>query len=288
MRLTAVVLLLFGIWTANDNFYQQGLVAIAEKEQSISLPVLMYHSVVKKVAKQGEYIITVDQLKKDILYLKSQGYETVSIAQLIAYVEEDAPLPEKPVLLTFDDGFYNNYCYVYPVLKETNSKAVISVVGSFVEAASPDQENAGWSYLTSKEIGELATSGLVEIENHSYDFHHLKGRNGCLPKKGEPENTYKAIFRNDTLENQKIITESGAPLPLCYTYTFGAYNKETEQMLKEMGFLCTLGCQEGINQITHQDNSLYLLKRYNRASGKSSAAFLKPILQKAEKAGGKA
>ncbi len=272
----------------NAWFAQQAVAVVAEKEKAVQLPILMYHSVGKNAAKAGKYVVTDQQFREDLNYLKKRGYETVSIAQLVSFVEEDEPLPEKPVLITLDDGFYNNYCYVYPILRETGSKAVISVVGSFTEAASPEQENPEWSYLTAQEIGELAASEWVEIENHSYDFHHTQGRKGCLRKKGEPQEIYQVFFRNDTLKNQKILKSCGVPYSLCYTYPYGAYSKDTEEMLKEMGYLCTLSCQEGINAITHGGDCLYLMKRYNRAAGKSAQAFLEPILQKAEKAGGKA
>jgi peptidoglycan/xylan/chitin deacetylase (PgdA/CDA1 family) len=282
--LTVAALCIIG-W-GNAWFGERAVSAVQEKEQAVPLPVFMYHSVGNQPEKAGDYVITAAQFRADLEYLRQQGYQTISLSELVDYVEEEEPLPEKPVLITLDDGFYNNYCYVYPILQETKNKAVISVVGSFTEAASPEQENPNWSYLTAQEIGELAASEWVEIENHSYDFHHTRGRKGCLRKKGENMEAYQILFRNDTMKNQKLLKACGVPYSLCYTYPYGAYSKDTEEMLKEMGYLCTLSCQEGINAITHKGDCLYLMKRYNRPWGKSSPEFLQPILKKAEAMGG--
>ena len=66
------------------------------------------------------------QFESDLKYLKENGYHTVVVQDLIDYVEKGVPLPEKPVMLTFDDGYYNNYYYAFPLLEEYDAKIVIS------------------------------------------------------------------------------------------------------------------------------------------------------------------
>lgn len=252
-------------------------------EEAVKLPILMYHSVVKDTSKAGEYIIDIQQVKQDILYLKERGYETVSVSDVIQYVNDEGELPEKPVMLTFDDGFYNNYLYVYPVLQETGSCAVISIVGAFSEEFSKSgQKNEYGSYLTYDMMREMEASGLVEIGNHSYDFHSLDKRKGCLRKRGENAEVYKSIFINDTMKVQELLLQNGVTTPRFYTYPFGILNGETEEYLAELGFECTLGCQEGINYITKNPDCLYQLKRYNRGYGTSSEEWVGAVLRKME------
>ena len=63
----------------------------------------MYHSILKDPQRTGDYVISPEQLEKDLIYLQNHGYTTVLLADLIAYVHEGTPLPDKPIVLTFDD-----------------------------------------------------------------------------------------------------------------------------------------------------------------------------------------
>ncbi len=93
------------------------------------LVVIMYHSVLKDTARSGKYIVTPDNLENDIKYLAEHGYTSVLPSDIISYVYENKPLPEKPYLITLDDGSYNNLTYVLPILERNNAYALISVVG---------------------------------------------------------------------------------------------------------------------------------------------------------------
>ena len=62
--------------------------------------------------------------------LQVKGYTAITVSDLLAYVQDGADLPEKPVMITFDDGYYNNYIYAYPLLKQRGMKAVVSIIGS--------------------------------------------------------------------------------------------------------------------------------------------------------------
>ena len=113
----------------------------SEEADGVSLPILMYHSVLKDKSRAGKYVVSPDTLEQDMLYLKGCGYTTVVMEDLINYVENGVPLPEKPVMLTFDDGHLNNKTYVYPLLQKHGMKAVISIVGEYTELFSntPDR-----------------------------------------------------------------------------------------------------------------------------------------------------
>ncbi len=247
-------------------------------ESRAQLPILMYHSLLKDESQHGDYVLSPDIFRQDMEYLHEHGYETVVVADLIAYVKEGAPLPEKPVMVTFDDGFFNNDYYAGPVLQELGMKAVVSIIGAQTELFTENgQENAYWSYLTIDRLKEMTKSGVFEIQNHSWDLHTNGERRGCLRKRGEDESTYRVFFTEDAERVQRLLAEAGLPAPTCYTYPFGACSWETEELVREMGFACSMGCEEGMNELTRDPACLYHMKRWNRPSGLSTQTMMDKI-----------
>lgn len=278
-QMLTTVLVLGGLFAWNVR-RTEGAVSVLAQEQ-IDLPVLMYHSILKDEARANDYVLSPATLAGDLDYLAQHGYETVTVEQLVDYVDGQGGLPEKPILITFDDGFYNNYLYAYPILKERGMCAVISPIGEqTVIYTENGQENAYWSYLSMKHLIEMQESGVFEIGNHSYQMHENDTRKGCLKKRGEDEAAYEAMLEADTHRAQTVLAEGGLTPPLCYTYPFGAYSAESEQVMKKLGFRCTLSCEERHNVITRNPDCLYLLGRYNRPSGVSTNTFFAKMLPK--------
>ena len=240
----------------------------ANSEEYIKVPIIMYHSILKDPARSNKYTITPAVLEEDLKYIKANGYETITISDLISYVYDDKPLPPKPIILTFDDGHYNNYGYLYPLLEKYDMKAVISIVGSYTDKFSEtDEANLNYSYLRWKDINELISSGRIEFQNHTYNLHdNTHGRIGAKKKKGESDDEYKKILEEDINKLQNEFKENTGYVPTCFTYPFGGISNSSLDIIKELGFKASLSCEEGINKITKNPNSLYLLKRYNRPS----------------------
>lgn len=240
----------------------------ANSEEYIKVPIIMYHSILKDPARSNKYTITPAVLEEDLKYIKENGYETITISDLTSYVYDDKPLPPKPIILTFDDGHYNNYGYLYPLLEKYDMKAVISIVGSYTDKFSEtDEANLNYSYLRWKDINELISSGRVEFQNHTYNLHdNTHGRIGAKKKKGESDDEYKKILEEDINKLQNEFKENTGYVPTCFTYPFGGISNSSLDIIKELGFKASLSCEEGINKITKNPNSLYLLKRYNRPS----------------------
>ena len=162
----------------------------------------------------------------------------------------------------------NNYGYLYPLLEKYDMKAVISIVGSYTDKFSEtDEANLNYSYLRWKDINELISSGRVEFQNHTYNLHdNTHGRIGAKKKKGESDDEYKKILEEDINKLQNEFKENTGYVPTCFTYPFGGISNSSLDIIKELGFKASLSCEEGINKITKNPNSLYLLKRYNRPS----------------------
>ncbi|WP_317368648.1 polysaccharide deacetylase family protein [uncultured Tyzzerella sp.] len=248
----------------------------------IKLPIIMYHHICKLDSRLNDFTIKPEQFEKDMLYLKEKGYETISVKQLLDYVNNNTPLPEKPIMITFDDGHESFYEYIYPMLKQYNLKAVLSVVGSYTDTYSENEDhNINYSYLTWKQINEMSDSGLVEIGNHTYDLHTMdKGRNGCSKKSGESLEQYKNFLTKDVLKLQdKILNYTGRDLKI-FTYPFGRFSKETKEIIKDLDFSVIFNCSQVVNVIDKNNSDIvYNLGRFNRPNGISTEQFFKKIIE---------
>ena len=120
------------------------------------LPVLMYHHVVEDGQECNDMTVTVSRLREDLQWLRDSGYTTVLPRELAA----GEPLPEKPVLITFDDGYRSNYNLAFPIFQEFEAKMVISVMVYM-------QDNAASDFITWAMCREMIDSGLIEIGSHT-------------------------------------------------------------------------------------------------------------------------
>lgn len=150
----------------------------------VLLPIIMYHEV--KPNKSGKDAIQPWEFEADLKWLADNGYTTIVMADLIAYVRDGTPLPEKPIILSFDDGYYNNYVYVLPLLQQYSARIVLSLLGrntdDFTEWPS---ESIDYAHVTWDQLNEMLDTGLVEVQNHSYDLHaYTSERHGCMQNRG--------------------------------------------------------------------------------------------------------
>lgn len=256
------------------------LVFSAESEERIFMPAIMYHSVHDNP--QGEYEVSPQQLENDLQYLRSNGYCSVTAEQLIRFANGLGDLPEKPVLLTFDDGFYNNLSILVPLLEKYDMTAIVSVVGSYVDNnASADPHIDKYSYLTWEDINALLDSGRIEIGNHTYNMHSIKSeRKGCSKISGESNDSYCDTLRSDIGLLQSEIHDNSGIDPVVFAYPFGMISPEAQPVLKEFGFLMTLTCYERPNYITRDPDCLYGIDRYNRSGLLSTEEFMLKALKK--------
>ena len=249
------------------------------EQEETAVPILMYHGLLKDPVRTGKYIITPSQFESDLKYIQEHGFTTISMTQLIDYVDHGIPLPENPVILTFDDGYYNNYFYAYPLLQKYQMKATISIIGKQTDDySSRDENNAYYSHCTWDQLREMVNSGLIEVQNHTYNLHtNTKGRNGCAKNARESLEDYTAMLTGDVGQLQREIQEEIGILPNTFTYPFGSFTKETRQIIRGMGFRATLSSESGVSKITRDPECLYMLKRFLRTSDHSAAEYLSTV-----------
>ena len=245
--------------------------------QAIALPIVMYHHILKEQARLNAFTISPDELRQDLQYLKENGYQSILIQDLIDYVNGETALPEKPVMITFDDGYESFYEYAFPILKEMGFKAVLSVVGTYADRYScMDDHHICYSHCTWNELALLQKSGIVEVQNHSYNLHLLQnGRRGAKKTWGESESAYRQVLISDIGKMQDECRKNlDRWLPTAFAYPHGQISDEALPILKEMGFKAALTCTEKINYLTGDPEELYHLNRFNRPHGTSFQRIL--------------
>ena len=222
----------------------------AAEAYSAQVPILMYHNLAQEGS--GNDTISVQRFEEHLAALQDAGYTTITFQDLLAYVEQGTELPEKPVLLTFDDGYESNYTLAYPLLQQYQMKATIFVIGvSMGKDTYKDTGQAMIPHFTQEQAAEMEASGLVTIESHGYDMHEVQGRDpepirvGILPREDESEWDYAAFLREDC----QAMTDLLGTTPGVLAYPYGYASELSEVVLHEMGIYATVTIEEKVNTI---------------------------------------
>ncbi len=210
----------------NNNSIAKKTYFISEKE--IKVPVLLYHEFYESEPPKELYgiVSTPDKFEKDMLHILKEGYTFISLDQLMDYKNGLKGIPEKSVVLTFDDGYRSNYTMIYPILKKYHIPAAIFIIEDKIG------EKRYFDWDTAKELNDL---GLVSIYTHGHS--HVD-----MTKLDITE------FRNKTAANLKLMEEKiGEYKYIVYSYPLGFYNDATNQVLKELGVELFMTTNSGVN-----------------------------------------
>lgn len=203
-------------------------------------------------------IITPWNLSQDLEYLKQQGYRFVDTEQMIGLLQNPdtkEPAPYKNVLVTFDDGYRDNYTQAYPVLKQESVKAIINIIVYNVEK---NDILIPGRYLLWNQVNEMKRSGIIQFGSHSYNSHHYiqleksegpmlsgrKNKNGVI----ESEENFKKRIREDLVKSIKFIVKRTGEKPKVITFPYGWAAPEAKEIAKELGFKVQMGIKPGVNR----------------------------------------
>lgn len=219
------------------------------KEKGTYLPVLMYHDINDEKEESGT-VVHSDTFRRQMEILRDNAYSPVSPAQVIDFVENGTPLPEKPVLITFDDGYESNYALAYPILREFGFPAVIFAVGFSFGATEfyKDTENRLTPHFGGDAAREMVDSGLITLGSHTYDMHAWApfekdpdaSRENVLPRDGENEEQYRKVMSEDIEKQHALFAENGLPQPEILAFPNGKFVPLTDEILRENGYKMTL------------------------------------------------
>jgi peptidoglycan/xylan/chitin deacetylase (PgdA/CDA1 family) len=185
----------------------------------VKLPVLMFHHIEStaeaKLNHQTSLAVSPEFFAKDMEYLKTHGYTTIFPNELINFFDKGTALPKKPVMITLDDAYADNYINAFPILKQYGFKATIFTPTGLIQ--NPD-------YLNWNEIKEMGNSGLVYFGNHTWSHHSSAGTlalqekeislaNGQLAEKGQnPDKVFAYPYGVPSVGAEKILTKYGYQL----------------------------------------------------------------------------
>lgn len=224
---------------------------------SIDIPILMYHSLTTNVNEVTEYQILADTFESHIKALSENGYEAVLYRDIVTYVEKGTKLPEKPIIITFDDGYRNNLTLGAPILERYGFCAEISVIGSLVGMISSENIDI-IPRFSIDEAKPYIDRGIISIASHSFDLHQeiaLDGegcRLGVLPLDAESYSEYEAIIKADN----ESFKESISPYTTnVFVYPYGKYNEVTEHIISSCGFDVTVTSDSGIAKVIKGDKT---------------------------------
>ena len=269
----AVIIVALSFFAANGTIYSM-------QSDEIGLPIVMYHQLTKSESRAGRYVLTLEQFEKDLIFLKEKGYETVTVSQLLDYSQGKGKLPEKAIMITFDDGCETLYAYAKPLLEKYGFTAVGFVVGALADYYTElDDHNLNYSNLNWAEIKELSMGNTVEIQSHSYDLHKNTGcRSGAKKKKGETFEQYAEFLGADASKMKTEMLKHTGKAPVAIAYPFGSFSPESKEILKKYGIKMAFTCEERVNIVKKAEpERLFGLGRYNRPSGISSESFFEKM-----------
>lgn len=281
---TALFIVVFSISFINihnydDKYYKETF----KTDGKICFPVIMYHNISKN--KIDRYCVSLKQFEEDLKYIKNQGYTCITSSELVDFVYNGKKLPEKPFMITFDDGYESFYAYAYPLLKKYNMKAVMSIVGSYTDLFTNEEDhNLDYSHLTWEQVNELNNCGFAEIQNHTYNMHEVTPkRKGAGRAKGENFEQFRNVFKKDVEKLNNLILNYTGKKAIMFTYPYGNIADGSVEVIKEIGFLGAFTCTEQVNFIEGKPDELYSINRFNRDGRISSKEFFKKITKSIDK-----
>lgn len=234
----------------DDEKIQQAVSGIGTSKP---VPILMYHSI--DYEKDNELRIPKEKFREQMQYLKDDGFNPISLEQLYSNIVFGTELPEKPIVLTFDDGYSDNYNNAYPVLKEFGFKAAIFVITGCIGSG---------PYLNSDQLKELDKNG-IEIFPHTVT--HKKKLNELSVDEQKVEILDSKVTLESLLGRQKDY----------FAYPYGGYNNDTIKLLQETGYKMAVTTETGL---ADKSDGIYKLKRIYISNNYSMDYYKKLVNQK--------
>ena len=282
----------FGTYVTADtpsSYFSEVLQATALPDETVSrdVPVLMWHNLAEESS--GDMTISVDTFRAQIEALHEAGFKTVSLQQLYDYVHFGTELPEKPIVLTFDDGYFSNYEYAYPILREYGMQATIFAIGVSVgKDTYKDTDHAMTPHFGADEAREMVDSGLISVQSHTFDMHqwppfedgNAQVRETLLPFDGEADADYEAAVEADFAESRELLESiTGQPVN-ALAFPEGAYVTLTQDALRSAGAELTFTTVRAVNTVVKGlPQSLCAMPRFGMTESADMTALVAELEQ---------
>ncbi len=208
------------------------------------VPVMMYHDILAE--KQVFFDVTPEELEADFKLIRDNGLTPISLDQLVTHLRHGTPLPAKPIVLTFDDGYAGHYSHVFRLMKQYNVPATFAIYPSKVGT------KKGRSSLTWAQLQEMAANPLVTIASHSVT--HPK-----LPPLTDDQ------LRSEVVDSkQQLETQLGIPIAH-FIYPEGKYDDRVKKAVIQAGYQSAWTMNDEKNLFAQQSQDLFSIERIGQA-----------------------
>lgn len=232
------------------------VVAAVKKEglgYRVLVPILLYHYIGNNpipTDKERDYLsIGPAAFEEQMRYLNENGYTAISLDTLYAGLKKQVTLPNKPVVITFDDGYMDFYYNVYPILRRFNLHAILFIPTGLM--------NQGY-YLTWVQIKEMSASGLITFGSHS--VHHLN-----------LSTLQQSSLDFEITESKKVLQDQlGVPINFM-AYPYGSTNERVIETTRKAGYFGATGTWGGKIQA---EGTIYNMPRFKVGGGMTLSTFI--------------
>jgi peptidoglycan/xylan/chitin deacetylase (PgdA/CDA1 family) len=209
--------------------------------RTLKVPILMYHYIsappVDANAIRRDLSVSPELFAQHLDYMREAGYTTISMDELVLALTVGTPLPERPIVLTFDDGYRDAYEHAYPLLQERGYTGTVFLVTSFIDQQNPN-------YVTWEQVAEMSAGGM-SMESHGYTHDEMEGRD-------------REYLIWQMLGSKEAIEARTGETVRFFCYPSGYYDEHAMQVLQELGYWAATTIVFGQE---HTSDSLFDLHR---------------------------
>lgn len=223
-------------------------------ENGTKVPILMYHNLLESSDAGDGLNVSKEAFDDQMYQLKAYGYNTITFNNLYEHYMNGSPLPENPVIISFDDGYESNYTIGYPILKKYSFNACIFIITNAIG-------NKG--YLGESQLKEITSSGVIDIQNHSASHSY------DLPVMSENK------IKSELSESKKRLDSITGSKVNIFCYPIGKYSQRLIDELIEQEYIFSVTTKYGI---ASKKTNPFLLPRI-RVMGSDSGKDLKSKIE---------
>ncbi|MDR0270403.1 polysaccharide deacetylase family protein [Paenibacillus sp.] len=231
--MVVIALIIILLISANNLFFYQTRSAADSQRSQVKVPVLSYHSVNSKAT--NKYVVTPEQFHEQMTVLHDLGYKSINLRQFDALMKGEIENTGKLILITFDDGYADNYTQAFPIMKKYRFTATLFVITNWMESG---------SYATWNQLGELQKNGW-DIMPHTRSHPDL-------PLLSRKDQTDEMSGSKQAIENHLHRKVNAM------AYPYGLRSGKTVRIAKKCGYEYAFTFEDGW---TSSDQNPLLLKR---------------------------
>lgn len=215
------------------------------------VPILMYHSVSPDAVPENRLSVSVISFNRQMHFLKRYNYNVITLEEFADLARKKEKIPPRTVILTFDDGYKDNFTYAFPILQRYGLRANMFIIVN--EVGRPEGDRLSWD-----DIRIMRNSGLISFGSH------------CLGPEPLTNIESEEVRRREIFDSRKMLEERLGRRVTAFSYPEGKFNDRIKRMVMDAGYTVAVTTNPG-KEFPNDD--LFALKRL-RISSTSDSLFV--------------